>query len=208
MQTSEGGTAAVKGLVLGPPDLWILAVLDNPCPYYRATLSGVFSNLQPKAPNFWSPQLSVRASLWHSAFCTVISLVLKHFPISEFLHLLFQLPGNPSPKSLTRPALPCHLFLISKATFSMRPSLLTHHGLVPAVRFYHIAHCGFSISLTLSMICLSFPTGVSAPQATSRSAVPPASTTPHGITKEQVLYLILALVPSRRASGSLLRHPK
>lgn len=165
------GATGAEAPVLELPTLWILAVLNNPPPYHKATWSWVSSNLQPKAPSrhppFWNSQLSVHASWWHSFLCIGIPAICRHSPYSEFLPLLLHFPGMSFPKILTHPVFPRPPVLSSNATFSERPSWPTHYGLTPGVYYITllwvlcVAHhcwgcvCWFS--------CLSFPTEVSVP---------------------------------------------
>ena len=135
-------------------------------------------------PPFWSPLLFMYALLWDSSFCRVMSVVLRHFPTSEFLHLLSHLPGMPFPKILIHLVFLCHQVLSSYATFSKKPS---HCGLLLGVYFYHITLLWFLFHSSLSVICLLvsglFSTEVSPPVGTAWSVSPtavfPAPSTRH-----------------------------
>lgn len=171
------GATGTEAPVLELPTLWILAVLDNPSPYHKATWSWVSSNLQPKAPSwhppFWNPQLSVHASRWHSFPCMGTPAVCRHGPYSEFLPLLLHFPGMPFPKILTHPVFPCPPVFSSNATFSKRPSWRTHYGLIPGIYSITllwvlcVAHHYWGCVCCFS--CLSFPTEVSVPLGIFRS---------------------------------------
>ena len=171
------GATGAEAPVLELPTLWILAVLDNPSPYHKATWSWVSSNLQPKAPSWyppiWSPQLSVHASWWYSFFCMGIPAVWRHGPYSEFLPLLLHFPGMPFPKILTHPVFPCPPVLSSNATFSEKPSRPTHYGLIPGIYYITllwvlcVAHHYWGCVCCFS--CLSSSTEVSVPLGIFRS---------------------------------------
>ena len=146
--------------------------------------------------------------LRYGTHLSVMSVVLRHFSTSEFLHLLSHLPGMPFPKILIHLVCLCHQGLSSYATFSKKPS---HCGLLLGVYFYHITLLWF---LSFTHHCQRFvcwflvcspqrchlqlgQLGLSHPRLYSQHPAP-----------GMILYLMLTLVPSRRASGSLLPHAR